>query len=349
MKFVELSEPEFKAFEQKNKYGNFFQTIERSHVRKKMGYDVELLGVKDGKKILAAMLVVGRNGEMMIQVGPIMDWENLELVDFCIKNLKKHAEEKKYARLEVFPPVLYSKRDDHGKVLEKYDTDGLFECFKQNGFSHEGFSEKTELKSLRWMYIKDLTGMESVYDGEMSIEKTRRKVLRRTRNQLDVIVLKDRSKLEEWRQGLLGSNERNNLLTRPLSYFEYIWDEFGDKAYFVEARRKDNGELAYSELNILHPNEMVGFLGGSVEKNRKFNGPTALKGWQIEECLKQGITRLNFYGFDGIFTPENNLLEFKRSFQGYIEEYVGGFDLVLNKTALLKNKVVRRLGRFKKK
>jgi lipid II:glycine glycyltransferase (peptidoglycan interpeptide bridge formation enzyme) len=41
------------------------------------------------------------------------------------------------------------------------------------------------------------------------------------------------------------------------------------------------------------------------------------------------VKRANFYGIDGDFSENNKLLEFKSGFGVDIEEYVGGFRLIL--------------------
>ena len=45
--------------------------------------------------------------------------------------------------------------------------------------------------------------------------------------------------------------------------------------------------------------------------------------------MKRGVKRANFYGIDGDFSENNKLLEFKSGFGVDIEEYVGGFRLIL--------------------
>ena len=91
---------------------------------------------------------------------------------------------------------------------------------------------------------------------------------------------------------------------------------------------------------------MVAFLAGTIEKNKHFNGSTAIKGWNIEECLKRGLTRLNLYGMEGNFSPENPLLYFKAGLRGITEEYIGGFRLILNPSKLLLNKIRRKINKF---
>ena len=347
MIFTTLEKQEFRDFERKNKYGNFFQSVQRAELREKMGFSTYLVGVKEKEEVLVAGLVVERDGEGWIQIGPILDYKNLELLDFFLDEFKKFANEKKFIKLEIFPPVIFGTRKMDGSYIEKFDCSEIFKLFKKHNFVHEGFTTKIENKANRWMFIKDLSGIKDFREAELSMNASTRKKLHKTQRELEVKVLKEKAELKEWLTALEESDRRNGVHTRKVKYFEDLWDAFGEEAIFVEARRKGNGELVSSEVDIIHPNEMVAFVAGTIEKNKHYNGSTAIKGFNIEECLKRGITRLNLYGMEGDFSPENPLLYFKNGLGGYTEEYIGGFKLVLNKKKLLLNKVKRKLTRKK--
>lgn len=346
MKFEELKKAEFTKFERGEPTGNFFQSVARAELRQKMGFSTYLVGVKKSAKILAAALVVERAKEAWIQLGPIMNYSDLHLLDYFLTSIKQFSKEHHFVKLEIFPPVLLSTREADGSKIASYERQDIFDLFKKHGFSHEGFSTAIENKANRWMFVKDLSGLKDIRAAELTMNGSTRKKLHKTRRELDVVVLRDKSGLPEWLTALQDSDKRNGVHTRDVKYFEDLWDSFGEDAVFVEARRKDNGELVSSEVDIFHPNEMVAFVAGTVEKNKHFNGSTAIKGWNIEECLRRGQTRLNLYGMEGVFSRDNPLLYFKAGLRGFTEEYIGGFCLVLNRKKLLLNKIKRRLKRY---
>ena len=345
MEFTTLKPDEFTKFEQKQAVGNFFQTPERAKLRDKMNFSTHLLGVKEKNKIKLSALLIEREKEALIQLGPILDYDDTKLLNFFLTKIKEYCVEKGYIKLEIFPPLVISTRDTDGSIIKKFNRNKIFKIFEKHGYKHEGFTVKVENKAMRWMFVKDLTGFKTLRDAELSMNSSTRKKLHKTGRELDIKVLTDKKDLKEWRQALVESDLRNGVKTRDLKYFEDLWDAFGDKAIFVEARRKDNGELVSSEIDTIHPNEMVAFLAGTIEKNKHFNGSTAIKGWNIEECLRRGLTRLNLYGMEGVFSPENPLLYFKAGLRGYTEEYIGGFCLVLNPYKLFLNKVRRKIKR----
>ena len=342
-KITELNEKEFKKFEQNSKYGNFFQSVERAKLRRKMGFNTYLIGLKEKDNVSVAGLIVERDGEAWIQIGPILDYNNTKLLNSFLDAIIDYAKSKKFVKLEIFPPLVISIRDFDGSYVKKFNFDKVFETFKKHGFAHEGFTTKIENKANRWMFVKDLSDVKTFRDAELSMNASTRKKLHKTERELEIKVLKDKKDLPEWLTALQESDKRNGVHTRNVKYFEDLWDAFGENAIFVEARRKDNGELVSSEVDIIHPNEMVAFVAGTIEKNKKHNGSIAIKGFNIEECLKRKIKRLNLYGMEGDFSPNNPLLYFKNGPGGYTEEYIGGFCIVLNKQKLLQNKIKRKI------
>lgn len=329
MKFCLLDKKEYADFESKNPYGNCMQMAERAKLRERMGFQSFLTGVKEDDKVIVAGLLVEKNGEVWVQIGPVLDWENEKLIKFFIKKCVEFCREHKFVEIEIFPPVVLSVRNDKGEVIKKFDRKKIFEIFRSCGFEHMGFTDGTEFKALRWMFVKDLSGFKDMREAELSFSASTRKKWHQTERKLDVYKLQNREELKDWIQPLLDSNARNGIKTRDLKYFEDLWDCYGDKVMFLEARRKETGEIVASEVDFWHKNELVAFLAGITEEFKKDNGSTAIKGWQIEECLKQGQKRLNLYGVEPDFSEKNPLLKFKSGFNGVVEEYVGGFKMIL--------------------
>lgn len=101
----------------------------------------------------------------------------------------------------------------------------------------------------------------------------------------------------------------------------------------AHARIERDGEVVPAAVGLFmwHKRELVYFSSGSDERYAKFYAPTALQHEMMSRCLERGVKRYNFYGIDGIFDDPNSaghgVLEFKRGFNGYIEELPGGFTL----------------------
>lgn len=116
-----------------------------------------------------------------------------------------------------------------------------------------------------------------------------------------------------------------------------------DKIASVEKKQKEIKELEdehgkkilmAGSMFIIYPREVVYLYSGSFDKFMKYN-PQYLIQWEIiKYTIKNKIKRYNFYGIDGNFNKENNemygVYEFKKGFDGNVEELVGEFDLVID-------------------
>jgi len=329
MKFVELTDSELSKFERKQPCGNFFQSAERAELRRKMGWKVYLLGVKDEKKILSGCLLMERGGEALVQLGPIMDFADTKLVKFWIKSIIAFAKEHGFVSLEVFPPALLAIRDAKGEVLKSLPGAKLEKIFADAGFSYMGRTVELENKANRWMAVKNLKGFKDMTEVRASYKKNVRNKLRKISPELEVYELKEKSEIPMLAEAVDQSNHKNGVVSRYLSYYEWMWDAWGENTRFIVARRKEDKAVVAGRILIYHPNEVVSFISGTTQRYKKLNGMTFLQDWLLEDCLKRGVKRANFYGIDGDFSENNKLLEFKSGFGVDIEEYVGGFRLIL--------------------
>ncbi len=329
MKLVELTDEEFAKFERKQACGNFFQSAERAELRRKMGWNVFLLGLKDDKTLVSACLLMERGGEALVQLGPVMDYSVIRNVKAWIKEVVEFAKAKNFISIEVFPPALLSIRDAKGEVVKSYDGAKIEKAFVEAGFTYYGRTVELENKANRWMAVKNLKGFKDMAEVRASYKKNVRNKLRKISPELEVYELKEKSEIPLLAEAVDQSNHKNGVVSRYLSYYEWMWDAWGENTRFIVARRREDKAVVAGRILIYHPNEVVSFISGTTQRYKKLNGMTFLQDWLLEDCLKRGVMRANFYGIDGDFSENNKLLEFKSGFGVDIEEYVGGFRLIL--------------------
>ena len=99
MQFCELSKEEFRKFLESSPMQSFLQTPEIGELRKKGGWNVDFVGVKENKKIIAATMLVSKKNfmdsyEFYSSRGPLLDFHNRELVIFFFQHLKKYIQKK---------------------------------------------------------------------------------------------------------------------------------------------------------------------------------------------------------------------------------------------------------------
>lgn len=341
MEFVELEETEYRKFEQKNKYGNLYQMAERATLRRKMGWHAKLLGIKDGGKLVAGCLILMKDGMMMVPMGGLLDWNNKELVNFWLEGLVNYAMGNGAITLEVFPPLVLTVRDVKGEILEENNWDEVFKSFDEFEFVYEGKTTAIENKANRWVTVKDLSEFKSVDEVRSSYKKNVRNKLRKCTPALEIIEVKDKADLEDVAFAIEGSNTKNGVKSRDISYYEDIYDIFGDQVHFMLARNKENGDAVAGRVIFDHPNETVSFISGTVQKYRQMNAMTVLQDDLLTKCFEKGVKRVNFYGMEGDFSEKNHLLEFKSGFGVKVEELIGGFKLIVDDRAYRNQEIMR--------
>jgi lipid II:glycine glycyltransferase (peptidoglycan interpeptide bridge formation enzyme) len=246
-------------------------------------------------------------------------------------------------KIEIFPDVLLAKRDNKGQVLERWDQSELIQTFAEAGFRYLGETVKYEMKAGRWAFVKDLTGIKDVAALRKTYRKTLRARLRQTDGDVKITTLK-RDELGTLVGLIDESDARNGVGGRETAYYEQIYDAFGTDAKFLVARKADDGTPVAGAIFIYNGHEVASYLSGMDRRYRNLNGRAWLQDYVMRECLKKGITRVNFFWVEGRFSS-NSLLEFKSGFGGVVEEYVGGFEKVLRPAKYFQIRVLRRVAR----
>lgn len=101
----------------------------------------------------------------------------------------------------------------------------------------------------------------------------------------------------------------------------------------------DTIDLAAS-MFIIYNHEIIYLFSGNIDKYMKFNAQYLIQWYMIKYGLKHDIYRYNFYGISGIFDKNDKdygVYEFKRNFNGHVEEYIGSFSLPLSLLYKFKN------------
>lgn len=90
---------------------------------------------------------------------------------------------------------------------------------------------------------------------------------------------------------------------------------------------------AAGSLFVRHPNEYIYLFSGADPVFAEYCATTALQHRAMLTCVEEGIPRYNMYGINGVFDDADDsgrgLLWFKQGFNGYVEELMGSFTLVV--------------------
>ncbi len=105
----------------------------------------------------------------------------------------------------------------------------------------------------------------------------------------------------------------------------------------VKNLQKEHGDyvMLSGAMFVLYGDEIVYLFSGSYDEYMKYCGQYRLQWEMIEYAAEHNYQRYNFYGIKDVFDKNGKdygVYEFKKGFNGYVEELLGAFEIGTNKT-----------------
>ncbi|MBI5974473.1 aminoacyltransferase [Staphylococcus canis] len=164
MYFTELTKDEYQSFIQSHP-SQYTQSIQHFNYRQQAQQSVALLGVKDEmNRVIAAGLftmapVMKFFNYAYSHRGPVMDYRNIELVDFYFKSLTDYLWRQKTIFVLVDPYIIEHIRNHHGEIVSSYNHNAMVSCLEKLGYRHQGFSVGYgKMSQARWLSVLNLEG-----------------------------------------------------------------------------------------------------------------------------------------------------------------------------------------------
>ena len=338
MDFITLTPEEFRQFADNSPYKSFMQTPEIAHLREQNGWTIYYFGVKKGKKLVAATMVVAKptflgKSTYYTPGGPLVDYEDTELLNFFIKNLKNYMKSHNGYVLQIDPYYELIERGRHGEIIEDgFDHQKALNNLKTLGF--RPMPRSSQPKYLFVMDISDRTADEILMDFKRN---TRNHVRKSERAGVKVREL-EKEELDKLKQITESTSERRHFNDKPLSYYEQMYDLFHDRGEvkFIIAEAKIDGEMTplSAAMFMTYGDEVIYLFSGSDEKYMKeYNAQYAIQWHMIKYAADHGYKKYNFYGIQGLPDPaakDYGIYEFKKGFGGHVVELLGSFELPLS-------------------
>ena len=263
MKFLtNINNEKYTEFIKSHKHGNMMQAIEWSAIKNTWGA-VRVAVSDDEDNIIAAAQVLTRKGLWYVPRGPILDYNNKELLGFFLTNLKKFAKTKqaKLVKLDIPIAVKDEKLADFKDVDVDRSNDELIKTFKSYGYNHKGFS--LDMSSTIQPRFNTVTKLEKPIPDLFS--KDTRRLIRDADKKFVEVRRCGKENLDDFLFALACTEKRKNISLRGREYFENLLDTFGDNALLyisyinVEKalkechNRKENLEKEIEELGEKSP------------------------------------------------------------------------------------------------
>ena len=263
MKFLtDINNEKYTEFIKSHKHGNMMQAIEWSAIKNTWGA-VRVAVSDDEDNIIAAAQVLTRKGLWYVPRGPILDYNNKELLGFFLTSLKKFAKTKqaKLVKLDIPIAVKDEKLANFKDVDVDRSNNELIKTFKSYGYNHKGFS--LDMSSTIQPRFNTVTKLERPVPDLFS--KDTRRLIRDADKKFVEVRRCGKENLDDFLFALACTEKRKNISLRGREYFENLLDTFGDNALLyisyinVEKalkechNRKENLEKEIEELGEKSP------------------------------------------------------------------------------------------------
>lgn len=332
MKFINISESEYKSFLDKHPLKTFLHTPSIGKIRKSDGWDVDYFGVTNNNKLVAATMLLSRveflgKKDFYAMRGLLIDYYNYELLSFFVENIKDYAKRHNGFIFRMDPYLIKQERDINGDVVEK-GIDNL----KIIQMLHKlGFVEKNQ-EQAKWMFELDLEN-KSIDDLIKDMRANTRNNINKTVKSGIIVRELDYSELNLFLKITDDTSERRNFSNKTLKYYQDMYNLFGnDIKYMVaELNTKDylnrlNKEYL-EEKDKLDNIKNVSYNSGKIKEqkrkvesiNKKINEANELI--KIGENIVLSAGMFILYGDEIIYLSSGNYKEYMHFFAQYRIQY----------------------------
>lgn len=246
MEFLELTESEFMEFAKNHENASFMQCKEAADLKKRSGWDFAYVGVKENNQILAATLLASMPVMRIFRYfytnrGPLLDFDNQELVQFFMQELKKYCRKRKGLYVRIDPNTELSERDINGdKVVDGYDHHNYIEYMKKSGAYYLGetigFNDSSQV---RWEFVKSLKDEDEASVLKNLDQQTRWSVNKALKTGIEVRFL-EKEELPLFKEVMEHTSARRGFNDRDLAFYQQFFDAYG----------KEQIKIPYATLNL---------------------------------------------------------------------------------------------------
>jgi lipid II:glycine glycyltransferase (peptidoglycan interpeptide bridge formation enzyme) len=316
---------------------NFLQSWRWGEFHRNLGKKVEYIGLFHGEKnLIGVMLMVveaARRGRYLtVAGGPLIDWNNKDLVGAAVNGMKETAARNKCAFVRIRPQAVESAE--------------IMQTLARAGFKKAPMHLTADLTNQL-----DLSPSEDELLANMR-KSTRYEIRKAEKENVRIETSLNVNDLREFYSIQLDTAKRQGFV--PFSY-EFLSEQF---KVFAEAGssllyKAYHGKTLLAEAFIIfYGNEAVYHYGASTDEGRKYPGAYLIQWEAIKEAKKRGIKRYNFWGVVPLTETRHRFFGvsiFKRGFGGREVQYVPAQDLVIDPLRYSLNAAVETVRRKMRK
>ena len=309
---------------------NFLQSWYWGEFHKAIGKTINRTGFYEKERLVGVMQSVvepARRGKhLTVPGGPIINWQDKNLVNTFLRELKVIAKENNCVFIRVRPQL---KSDESSKKI-----------FKDLGFIKAPMHLHAELTSQL-----DITKPEEEIMTQMR-KTTRYEVKKAIKENINIVTSSDSADIKKFYELQIQTAKRQKFVPFSYKYLSEQFKVFAENGNVLLYKAEFENKLLAQAFVIFYGKEAVYHYGASTDEGRLYPGAYLIQWEVIKEAKKRGMTRYNFWGV----APENKqnhrfsgLSLFKRGFGGEDFQYLPAQDLIINKPKYLLNYIIESL------
>ena len=235
MKFTNLTAKEFGDFTDQMPYTHFTQMVGNYELKLAEGTESHLVGIKNNdNEVIAACLLTAVPVMKFFKYfytnrGPVIDYDNKELVHFFFNELSKYVKKHHCLYLRVDPYLPYQYRNHDGDITGNAGNDWIFDKLASLGFKHEGFHNGfdpiLQVRHHSVLNLKGKTAKDVLNDMDNLRKRNTKKV---QKNGVKVKFLSE-DELPIFRSFMEDTSESKAFLDRDDSYYYDRYKHFKDR------------------------------------------------------------------------------------------------------------------------
>lgn len=272
MKLEQLTEKEFSNFASSHPLFSFHQTKEWGELKSHNGWKYEFLGLKSGKKVVAATMILSKTTPIKKKIfyaprGFLLDYENEEILRKFTEEMKLYVKKQGGFFLKIDPYFIHLERDINGDVVENgVNHSKVVTDLKNLGYRHYGFN-LTFSKELqpRWIYVLDLKGKDKDTVFQNFSSDTKRYIHRAIKNGLEIeeVTLEN---LKDFSNIMEHTSKRRGFINRPFSYYQDMVKTLGKNVKILSCFLDTEKALLSIEKEMKEVEEQVRELKKRMEE-----------------------------------------------------------------------------------
>ena len=322
------------------KHSTILQSWEWGEIKSRYGWKPNYYVKEDdfGKPEAAAMILsrvqsVSKFGPSMkilyIPHGPLLDWDNADIVIETLGYLRNFSIEQKAAYIKIDPQLVPSNHDAQS-MTEKEKADNVIQRYFHNtGWLYS--RQQIQFKNTFWL---DLTQSEDELLANMK-QKTRYNI--RLAEKKGVKVRQGSGKdFEVIYEMYAATSARDGFIIRPKEYYFNLWDTFMEAGIAVPLIAEVQDEPV-GALFLFHFNQKSYYLYGMSRDVHREKMPSYILQWEAIKLSKTlGIKIYDLWGAPDVFNPTDRMwgvYKFKEGLGGDLKQTIGAFDYPTSKLA----------------